>query len=317
MQIRLKNIQAFVDEKLELPDKGLVQILGENSNGKSILGKIIKACATLEFTKQGKRETLIRDGEKEGFIVMEYKGKVLSVVLNRDRNQCYVTLRRTNDERVTRTIRDGGIDKLMYEFGFRVYDRNNIVLQLHETFGIMPFVNSSDSANFEIVEDVTTDTVAQQFVTSFKEVTYKRAREVVKEYTNKIETIQRASEVLVMYDYAAYADLAKRLMDCYSVCKYLMPLEFEYIQMPKKIQVCNPVRIGLQEIHVPKAVSICNIPKLNLQYVKVYKPLPMPMPIEDVGSVFRRARDLSRGKCPTCGKRLNPMHSQCVGGVET
>jgi len=296
MKIKFKYIQSYEEVLFILPDTGLVQILGNNSNGKSIISKVLKRVATLEFFDQITRDALIQDDQEAGYVIIEYKGKGLIVYLHRDRNQCYVTLIRTNGEKVTRTIRDGGIDKLLEEFGFRVYGKNSIVLQVRETYGNLPFVTTTPSQNYEMVDSVMTDNVAQEFLQNFKEYTHKTAKELLSKYNTKLDAIDRAVSTLALYDHVAYQDLHDRMMECYNVIKHLKPLKLERIVIPKKVEVVR-------------------VPKLELAPIRVLKVIKPLQPLKNLSDTFYRAHELSQGRCPTCGKLITGDICLGKGGV--
>lgn len=284
MLVKLVNIQSFEEAVYNFPDKGLVQIMGENSNGKSILEKVLKSIATCGFFDQEERDSLIRDGKDSGYVIMEYKGKMLSVMLDRQRNGCRVCLVRQDKTRIERTIRDGGIDRLVDEFGFRVYGKKAVVLQFHETFGIMPFVNTSKSLNFEIVDAVTTDTVAQQFVTNFKEITYKRAKDLNGQYNERIQGLKSVLEHMTVYDYEAYEKLTARMQECYAVLQHLLPIK-------------------LERIVAPPQVSYINVPEIQLEKLKHVEFCPVMEELENLAPVLKRICDFEEGVCPACGRR--------------
>ena len=77
MNIILRNIQSFKEAKYEFPETGLVQIIGDNSNGKSILMKAILSVVTLKILTDEDRQALIRDTESIADILIGYKGKGL------------------------------------------------------------------------------------------------------------------------------------------------------------------------------------------------------------------------------------------------
>ncbi len=283
MKIRLVNIQSFVDVEYDFPDAGLVQIVGDNSNGKSILEKVLKSIATLGFVNQAERDSLIRDGELEGKVYIEYKGKGLLVKLNRDRNLCVVSLMRKDGQGIARTIREGGLSELIEEFGFRTYGKKTITLQLHETFGIMPFVNTGDALNYEIVDSVTTDSVAQSFLTNFKEITYKQASELKKTYKGKIDNLTLTLNNIAMYDYVAYEALLENLRKIYKIVKNLKSVHLEKIIAPPKVKY-----IDVQPIKLEKIKHVTFIPRLE-----------KPVRLTDT---LKRIQDYEQGVCPTCGR---------------
>lgn len=285
MDILLKNIQSIKNGQYTFPDAGLVQILGANSNGKSILIKVISAIATLKIKDNDERRALINDACEEGSVSMQYKGKMLIVKLHEDRNKCLVALFRSKDEKIIRTFRDCGIEELLEEFGFRVYNKNSLCLQVFETFGQMPFVNTSNAVNYEIVEAVTTDTVAQNFLTNFKEITHKKAREQLKQLDIKIEGLKQTRNSLVIFDHVAYSEMTNKMLKVYNVLKYLEPIHVEKLNIPPK-------------------VKFIDIAPPSIERVKFVTPMPVLSKVTSFTEVLKEMKSIREGKCPTCGKPL-------------
>lgn len=316
MVIKLKNIQSFEEARFDLPDTGLIQIIGDNSNGKTILGKVLKAIMTMEFVHQEARDPLIRDGCMEGFVGIGYKGKALTINLNRDRNLCYVALMREDGEKIVRTIRDGGIEALFYEFGFRVYGKNSILLQCHETLGVIPFVNTSKALNYEIVDAVSSDTVAKQFITNYKEITYKVAKQKLTDYYTKIDGTKRVLESLPLYAYHDYTELANKAEEAAQVLSYLSPIELEDMVVPPSISILDIERIELESMIVPPELSIVEVEPVKLEQMIVpptgVELLYNPICLEEMASILENITEASAGRCPTCGRPID----NCGGDLE-
>lgn len=307
MQVRLHNIQSFKDVVYDFPDTGLVQIIGDNSNGKSILGKVFTAIAELKFTIQEERDSLIRDGEESGYAIIVYKGKCLSILLHRQRNNCYVKLKRTNGEEVVRTIREGGLEMLVAEFGFRVYGKNAIVLQVHETLGSVLFVNTSPSLNFEAVDAVTTDTVAQQFLTNFKEQTHKKAKQLLQEYNAKAEAAKRLAGTLVMYDHAAYQGIHDKMERAYNVLKHLELLELEEVDVLRPASILGLPQLNMPEVSISPEVKLLCLGELDVPEVALLPKVQFigqAVEIDDIYEPVRNLYEVMNGRCPVCGRPL-------------
>lgn len=285
MNIILRNIQSFKEAKYEFPETGLVQIIGDNSNGKSILMKAILSVVTLKILTDEDRQALIRDTESIADILIGYKGKGLIVHLERERNGCYMVFVRETNEKIIRTFRDGGLDMLLYEFGFRVYNKNSLCLQMHDTFGVMPFVNTPISTNYEIIDSVTTDTIAQNFLNNFKEITHKTAKDLLKQYNAKLEGIQKAKSTMMVFDYIAYIEINKKMLEIYNILKYLEPIELEKLVLPPNI--------NLVDIEVP-----------NLHRIMFLNPIPISPVLNSFLDVLNDMLEIQSGVCPTCGKKL-------------
>ena len=286
MEIVLRRIQSARDLRYSFPDKGLVQIIGPNSGGKSILTKAIEAVIKCEITKQEVRDSLITDGEMAGAVIMEYHDKVLCAHLDRERNKCYYKLVRADGTEVIRTIRDGGLQELVYEFGWRVYRSGSIALQLCSTFGDVPFVTTPDTCNYEIVEEIGTDTVAQNFISTFKEVTYEKAKKVLNKLKLQITERENFLNTVRRYDWKAYAELGERMQQIYNTLKWLEPFELPELRIPPKITFVDI-----------KSELLPELPQATVYPISELLPNSMDKVLHDL----QIARE---GKCPTCGRLL-------------
>lgn len=301
MNVRLVNIQSIRDAEYDLGDKGIVQIQGANSNGKSIIVKAISAVVSLKIKDSDIRESLISDGKDVGYVSMEYNGKTLMVQLHRDRNQCAMLLQRVNGETVQRTFRDGGLEELIYEFGFRCYNKNGVCLQLYETFGQMPFVNTSLQTNCEMVEAITQDTVAESFLKAFKEVTHPRAREQVRTFNKQIENTERIKQSMVLFDYEAYEAFRERIRNYYDVLSNAVIVDLEELRVPAKIVKYPDMSIDLPVVNVLPSVEIYSVEVPELE--ELVAPIDLSIPrVQDVTAHLNEMKTVREGKCPTCGK---------------
>lgn len=303
MVIELKNIQSIEHAVYNFPDTGIVQITGGNSNGKSILFKALGAVVTLSMTGKTKRRSLIRLGYDSGEISMAYKDRALVVHLHEDRNKCTVFFKRGDEPIVSRTFRDGGIDELVRAFGFYCYGKNQVCLQMYETFGPMPFVNISDEINGEIVESVTEDLVARKFLENYKTVTHPKAVEQKKLLDKRIEVQMQLKENLVLYDWRKYEEFHKKLSNYYNVMKFARVIQLEHVNVPPEIELISLEPISLEHVNV-----LPDIEYIDIEVVRLEKPRVVYEPedcvIENPAQLIYEMSQLLAGICPTCGRPL-------------
>ena len=310
MQVRLRNIQSIQCADYVFPETGVVQIAGANSNGKSILIKAVSAVATLKILDQDERDAIIRDGCQEGSIIMEYKGKVLVVTLNRERNLCMVGLQRVDGTQIKRTFRDKGIPELLHEFGFRCYNDNTICLQVYETFGQIPFVTTSTKVNAEIVKAITEDSVARTFLNNYKEITYKGMREQMKAYNDAIANKQRLKDTIVVFNHMKYQNFYDIMKEKYNVLKYLDYIELDYINPPAcELEVIDVPNMDFDEIPIPPEVNIINLSVPKLGYLQYKDAVEVPGDVDDMLQEVEHLDSILEGRCPTCGKLLFEEHA--------
>lgn len=289
MKFILENIQSIVRAQYDFPEKGMVQILGGNSNGKSVLLKAIDLVARLKIYDNDERRSLIRDHCEAGKVIMSYQDKILYTYVHEDRDKCFMALQRdANDEttRITRTLREGGLEELVEEFGFCTYCKGAVNLQLSNMFDIIPFVNATPGMNGEIVEAMTTDTVAQQFLTNFKEITHKTAKEKKKNLDIKIESLKASEERLALYDYKTYEEKAAKMKVIYENMKYLNILEpLQMLEIPPSVKILNACCVPLKKLEIPEFI-------------------PVSKTVSNLSNMLDEIQQIKDGTCPLCGKPL-------------
>lgn len=291
IQVYLKNLQTIDEYVFKFPDTGLVQLFGDNSNGKSILCKALKAVVMQTLKYDDKRLPLISDDEQEGVFGISANGASLIVVINRVADNCVYQLTRANKERVTRRIREDGIDEMLREFGFLIYDKRSICLQLCETFGARPFVNTSDLANGEIVNSVITDVPSEHFIESYK-LTFKEAKLQIDSYKMELTRLQTSMEASKPKNVAGASELAARMKKCFEInanFKHYDEIKIDYV----------PV------LH------------FDMEPFDEIKPMFMPYiidcKIDEIPSLDYIMADLDkmeRGYCPECGRRY--LEDKCL-----
>ena len=304
MKVILENIQSIRQAEYDMTDTGFVKICGGNSNGKSILIKTIGAIVSLDILDAECRRALINDRCDEGLVEIQYKGKTLFVQLNVERNKCLVCLKRVDGTKIVRTFREGGIEELIHEFGFRVYNKNNICLQVHETFGAMPFVNTSTAINGEIVEAVTEDTIAKDFLMKFKEVTHKKAKELVTALNTKIVKWQSVKNTLTIFDYVQYSEKADAMRSYEDDLKYLDYIELPELEVPKVLDVIDFPNFNFTAISIPPEVTIIDIPKMELPECGQVELFTIPTDLRSIEGAIVSYLDACGGMCPTCGRKF-------------
>lgn len=131
--IRTHNIQSHKDVLIELPETGVVVFQGPNSNGKSVITKVIQDTVYNNISKLGTRKSLVNRDVAEGFLeIIRYDGSSLYVNINLEASKTYVKLTRANGEEVTRYLADKTIPDLVEEFGFHYNSDRGIDLEVSD-----------------------------------------------------------------------------------------------------------------------------------------------------------------------------------------
>ena len=302
MNIILKNIQSIERAEYFLPQKGLVKISGGNSNGKSILVKTLHGITTLSILETEVRRALIRDDKDVGMILIEHNNKVLGIKLHEERNQCVVTLRREDGTTISRTFREGGIEDLIYEIGFRTYNKNQICLQIHETFGVMPFVNTSSLVGGEITESITEDTVAKDFLTKYRDITQKKAVKLVASLNGKINMLETAKKAVTLFDYKKYDLFASETESLLHILEYLYPIDLSNLDVPLKMELYEVPELELQPLQIPPNIESIDIIQPALDKLRLVDLVLFGDDIESMDDILQNLDSLNKGICPVCGK---------------
>ncbi len=300
MNVILTNIQSIKSGVFSFPDKGLVQIKGDNSNGKSILIKALSAVVTLKILDEDERQALINDKEMTAYILIEHNGAKLLVQLSRERINCAMMLERASGEKTTRTFRDGGLSELIYEFGFRCYGKNSVCLQLYETFGLMPFVNTTKTMNGEIVESITEDKIAKEFLKNFKEITYPTARQRIKDFDEKIAQAERIKNMITLFDYQAYEEICGRLWQLYEVLKNFTAIELQKLSLLPKLEILPVKVMTLEKIDMPPKAGRPELKPFRLNRLELLHEINGFDEPDNLSQLIADMSDLRSGRCPTC-----------------
>lgn len=291
LKVDLVNVQAISEAHMVFEDNSISEFTGNNSNGKSILSKVIEYLTKGDLIHKDVREALIKDTAESAVVLFTLNNKQLGIVLAHELKNSIVmyvpNLEHENDEggKILRPLSDSnGVDAMVKEFGFRTYSKGDICLQLAPTFGAVPFVTTSGSVNNDIVTDITIDKVADEFLKSFSTITFPTFKDRVKRLTKEKEHLETVLENMESYDWRAYEAIAEKMSDIYNAIRAYQPIKVENIPVPP-LEV-----IPISEIHVNNLPSIqfydycekvCNIDKELTDYI-----------------------DIMNGVCPTCGRAL-------------
>ena len=281
--VSLQNCQSIDKVTFKFEDHGIVQFLGDNSNGKSILGKVMRAVVLQLLKYDDERLPLINDAAKQASFLMQWNNKILVAIIDRDINCCLYQLVREDGSKVTRRVREDGIDEILREFGFLVYDKRNVCLQFCETFGPMPFINTSDTCNGEIVNSVITDIPSERFIESYK-ATFAEAKNMQKRYKTELASIQNKIDALRIRDTTGFMEKANKMFG-------LIALYRLFNQLPT-VNIVNLIK--------PEENHFYDIPLIPMPYMP--PDIPEVPDIPYFTPILVKIKTMESGKCPTCGR---------------
>lgn len=287
MLVELKNIQSIGHAVYDIPETGITQIVGENSNGKSILIKAMAFIANSLIKDKEERETIIKDGMDSGIIKMSRNGMTLTVVVSRQRENCIYKLERSDGSTIQRTIREGGLEKIAEEFGWIAFD-GRVCLQIFETFGIMPFVNNRLAGDYEIMDYIITDKVANAFIENYASETYPKFKEMVNTYSVTVENCDKMLASISIYDVEAYTEMLQRL----NKYKHIVPF----------MKVCEPSKLP-----ITKYFQYARLTPIEPLKLPVFRIIPELQPLRDLTNEVSNLNLALSGTCPTCGVNFKEL----------
>ena len=84
LQIDLVNIQAIGEAHISVEDNSICEFTGDNSNGKSVVSKVIEKLVSGDLKERSVRDSLIKDNTEQGVVLFTYNNKQLGIMLQRE-----------------------------------------------------------------------------------------------------------------------------------------------------------------------------------------------------------------------------------------
>lgn len=289
--IGIKNIQAIKEATFNFGDNGVTEFVGDNSNGKSIIAKFIEYLVSGDIADKSVRADLINDEESEGSVLIQWNNKRLYVVLRRERKDCFVSLHRDytkGDEPgniIRRGLDDKGYLELLNEFGFRTYNNGDICLQVAPTYGAIPFVTTKGATNAEIVDAISTDVMAEEFLTAFEGITtpaFKLRLHTLNSQKQQLETLISNCKV---GNYERFRQLSVDMGVILQAVKSYKP-------------------VTIENLPIPPMVDIIDIPNIVINNLPLFKFGPIKSEVSMLSDELHDLTEYFNGKCPTCGRLL-------------
>lgn len=287
-KIEIKDIQAIRSSVITFEDNSIVEFTGDNSNGKSVIAKVIQALTSGDIRHKDVRITLINDNSKEGVMVFTHDNESLGIIMREETKDSIIAYTpdiTDNTSGIFRSMDDPeGCDALIKKFGFRTYAGGDICLQLSPTWGAIPFITTSGSINNDIVQDITVDKIADEFLKTFQAITFPLFKDKIQNLKKEKDLYQAALDNMESYDWKAYEDIANRMKETYNILNKLSFLTIDEIPVP------NLEIIPVSELNI-----------LPLPIIEFYNYAPTIMAIDKELDDYL---DILNGVCPTCGKAL-------------
>lgn len=288
LQIDLMNVQAIGEAHIEIEDNSIVEFVGDNSNGKSIVAKIIEALTKNDLKNEETRMSLIKDDTEHAIAIFTHNKEQLGIILKPEVKDSCLIYTPNVDEPNTRYIRcvsdREGCDVMIRKFGFRSYTNGDICLQLSPTFGSIPFITTGGATNFDIVQDITTDKVADEFLNAFKTITFPTLKERLNKLKAQRDSSQAVLDNMEVYDWRAYEKMAEELSQIYRELQYADLFHIDAVPIPD-LSFVPTLDYSIKPIPIIEVYEFC-------PYIK-----DIGRPLQDYLSIYN-------GVCPTCKRRL-------------
>lgn len=279
------NIQSHTRTVFEFPQVGIVRFYGNNSNGKSVLVKVLNDVVSNAITRPSNRRSIIRRGHEYGELMMtRYDGTTLFIRISTEAASTYAELTRPDCPPVRRYLADKSIPILVKEFGWH-YDSNyGVSLNIHQDVDNFLFVDTKKSVNFDLLNSVRSDQYAEASADSLEKL-LKASKKQRSDIVHAYEVAQATYAALQYWD-------VEKEQNAKDTCLYLAR-NLEALDMPP-----------MPEIHpVPKVVILPTpAPMPKVRYVKLLTPFTQPLP--DIVKSMEEVKELACGVCPTCKRAL-------------
>lgn len=285
-QIKTHNIQTHRDVTIDLPETGLVRFSGENSNGKSVIQKVINRLAKNDFTRPQSRNSVITFGAEFGELTLTRSdGVVLYARIHHEAAQTYVELR-DGDNVIRRYLADKTIPELIQLFGIHYSSVADRSLNIMDSDEALLFYKTSYKTNGDLVQLATRDSKAERALEELERVT-KETKKVQSELEKQIAIAEAAKASLTVYNIDEETE-TKRLCEKYAyILEHLEPMA------------------PLAEL-LAKPRGVVDMPKLVLY--KLAKPTYQDFSISlDDSEMIRLGEELAelkQGRCPVCKRRF-------------
>lgn len=279
----MSNIQSHINTVLEFPETGIVRFLGDNSNGKSVMVKVLQDVVSNNISRPAARRSIIRRGNSFGELLLEsYSGDALYVHIDLEASQTYAELTHAGQKTVRRYLADKAIPALVREFGWHYDDKSGVSINIHNDTDGLLFVDTRKQTNFDLLSSMRSDAYAEAALNEItklsKETKVKRdemqhAYEIAEATFVSLQSWDKAKEAEIRDECIYYAELLENLT------LPALPV-FELKRTPTFIRPLP-------------AVPCMEMPHL-LQ--------PMEAPPAGAVETLQYITKLLAGTCPTCGR---------------
>lgn len=293
-QIITRNIQNHAEVVIDLPPTGLIVFTGDNSNGKSVIVKAVRALVLNEIKKPRKRASLVNRKASYGeAIFIRTDDVILTMHVAREAASTWISLEVPGQDKIVRYLSDKSYTELVQTFGLQVAGESGISLNVAEADESLLFYKTPTKTNHEVLQIATVDSRAMTAATNM-ENTLSETRQFRDACAAQARTIKPALQELHIGDVEALTERRNKLFRYYSILSHI------YIPTLPEIKAVPKVRIT--NVYIPTLPNV-KWPKVHNVYLDV----------PDIIPVASELKSVREGKCPTCGRGFNcdcsnPIH---------
>lgn len=345
--IRTKYIQCHDEVILDdLPPTGIITIIGENSEGKSVITKAFRALISGQLDKLAVRKSLINWDKDWAEIEIERDdGALLKAHITLEPKDTYIEYSNPNEtgEVFTRYLRGGGYADLVSEFGLHWDKDCGMSLNVYETFDPLLFVTTSPKTNDTMLSYCLSDPRVERSIENQKAFVMHIDNEVQQLISEQM-TIRAALSSIVVYDLPREYSFKETFEIFEKNISALLKADVELPDMPNysRFEGLNlaPVRLLVDGIakspaipeyerapdtnmakirrlagyikKLPDISSVTPAPEINPNIPTLWE-IVSAKPSMDICAIGQEWQQtlldiaaLEAETCPTCGRRLLP-----------
>jgi len=279
------NIQSHTRTVLEFPPVGIVRFYGNNSNGKSVLVKVLSDVVSNAISRPSNRRSIIRRGHSYGELMLQrYDGATLFIRISEEAASTYAELTKPDYPPVRRYLADKSIPLLVKEFGWHYNGDHGLSLNIHQDVDGFLFVDTKKAANYDLLNSARSDQYAEaalESITDLLKATKKQRGEIL----HCFEVAQATYTSLKTWDVEEEESTRAQ-------CLFLAQ-ELEAHNVPPMPEL-PPIAYA----HVFPVLE----PMPALVYPRIWPTFLEPIP--DIVPIAIELQELRAGICPTCKRKL-------------
>ena len=282
-RVVMSNIQSHINTVLEFPEVGIVRFLGDNSNGKSVMVKVLQDVVSNNISRPAARRSIIRRGNSFGELLLEsYSGDTLYVHIDLEASQTFAELTKAGAQPVRRYLADKAIPSLVREFGWHYDDKSGVSINIHNDTDGLLFVDTRKSVNFDLLSSMRSDAYAEAALTTITDLV-KTTKQKRDDMRHAFEVAEATFIALKSWDKEAEA----RVRD---ECIY-------YAELLENLTV--PTLPTFTLTRAPVFIQpLPNVPVMQMPHLHE----PMEYAPAKAGELLKSIAQLMSGTCPTCGR---------------